>query len=160
MLNCQNVSTSKKMFYCLFLSRLLNERPGNASRFFQNHDKNLLYIWFASLYISLRLLSLCHDRQWSGSCYAQISVDHPLHTSRPMGSLGFQHTETVCKRLQIQCHPCRLIFPFPPPPPLLSFFSPFPNSRANEPVRRLNFRWPVKLFWFRCICLNSAARTS
>ena len=38
-------------------------------------------------------------------------IKAPLHTCRPMGSLGFQHTETVCKRLQT----CRLIFPPPPP---------------------------------------------
>ena len=46
MLNCQNVSTFKKMLYCLFLCRLLNVRPGNASEFFHNLDRNL----FASLY--------------------------------------------------------------------------------------------------------------
>ena len=48
MLNCQNVSTFKKMLNYLFLFRLQNIRPsGNASKFFQKLDKNL----FASLYI-------------------------------------------------------------------------------------------------------------
>ena len=37
-----------------------------------------------------------------------------------------------------ECHPCRLIFPSPSPPLPSPFFSLFPNSRANEPVRRLN----------------------
>ena len=56
MLNCQNVSTFKKMLYCLFLFRFLNVRPGNASKFLQNPDKNLLasYISAIAFFVSRR----------------------------------------------------------------------------------------------------------
>ena len=67
----------------------------------------------------------------------EISVDHPLHTSRPMGSLGFQHTETVCKRLQIERPPCRLIFPPPPPSPLSPIFPLSPILVQRLQIMRL-----------------------
>ena len=104
-----------------------------VSKFFQNLDKNLL----ASLYLSDCFLCVTTDGDLEVVTH-KYPLTTPLHTSRPMGSLGFQHTETVMPRLQIKCHPCRLIFPFPPPPPPLYFFSLFSNSRANEPVRKLS----------------------
>ena len=122
MLKCQNISTFKKMLYCLFLFRLLNYVLETLRIFPKPRQEPLRF------FISLRLLSLCHDGRWFESCYAEISVDHPLHTSRPTVSQGFQHAETVCKRLQIECHPCKLIFPFPPPPlPHFLLFLSFPQ---------------------------------
>ena len=119
MLNCQNVSIFKKMLYCLFLFGLLDLRPGNASKFFLNLDKNL----FGSLYLCDCSLRVTTDGDLEPVTHKN-PLDHPLHTSWPMGSLEFQHTETVCKRLQIECHPCRHIFPFPPH---LSFFFSVPQ---------------------------------
>ena len=115
------------MLYCLFLFRPSERTSWKRFEIFPKprQEPSLHIIRF---FISLRLLSLCHDRRRSGSCYAQIAVDHPLHTSRPMGSLGFQHTETVCKRLQT-AGSFSLSLPLPPPPPPsppLLFFS-FPQ---------------------------------
>ena len=57
MLNCQNISTFKKMLYCLFLFRLLNVRPGNASKFFKTSTRtsSLLYISAIAFFVP----SLC-----------------------------------------------------------------------------------------------------
>ena len=109
MLNCQNVWTFKKMLYCPFLFLLLNVRPGSASKFFQYLDKNL---------ISLRVTT---DGDLEADTHKYPLTTHFTLLDQLMGSLGFQHTETVCRRLQIECHPCRLIFPFPPPLHFLSF---------------------------------------
>ena len=47
-------------------------------------------------FLSQRLLSLCHNGRWSGSCHAQISVDHPLHISqRPMGILPLSEQSKI-----------------------------------------------------------------
>ena len=81
MLNCQNVSTFKKMLYCVFLFRLLNVRPSrNASNVFHNLDK-----------ISLFLQDLCDcslcvttDSYMDAVTPHKISVDNPLQTCRQM----------------------------------------------------------------------------
>ena len=116
MLNCQNVSTFKKMLYCLFLFRLLKVRPGNASKFFQNLDKNL----FVSLYLCNCFLCVTTD----GDLEA-VTHKCPLTTTshfRPMASLGFQHTETVCKDSRLNVIPTGSFSLSPPPPPFSFFF--------------------------------------
>ena len=128
MLSCQNVSTFKKMLYCLFLFRLLNVRPGNASKFFQNLD-NIL---------SLLYISAIAFGRWSGSCYTQISVDHHFTLLDQWDRWDFSILKRYAKDSRLNViPPGSFSLSLPLPPPLLSFFSFFPNSCANEPVRRL-----------------------
>ena len=68
MLNCQNVSTFKRMLYCLFLFWLQNiHSSGNASKFFQILDKNL----FASLCLCAAIAFFVS--QWILQWYAKDS---------------------------------------------------------------------------------------
>ena len=125
MLNCQNVSTFKKMLYCLFLFRLWTYVLETLRNFYKTPTRT------SSLLISLRLLSLCHDGRWSGNCYAQIAVDHPLpHFS----TNGIARISACWNGMQ------KTPYPKDSPPPF-SFFSSFPQfsrkwacSQATAPV--------------------------
>ena len=90
-------------------------------------------------FLSQRLLSLCHNGQWSGSCHAQISVDHPLHISqRPTGILPLSEQS---KNAGWGVFPADCPFPLTHPiPPSARFAQPLiflcPNRRG-EAARRL-----------------------
>ena len=60
------------MLYCLFLFRLLNVRPGNSSKSFQNLGKNL----FASLYLCDCFLCVTVDGDLEAAMHKYLLTTH------------------------------------------------------------------------------------
>ena len=131
MLNCQNVSIFKKMLYCLFLFGLLDLRPGNASKFFLNLDKNL----FGSLY-----LCDCSLRVTTDGDLEPVTHKYPLTTHFTLldqwDRWDFSILKRYAKDSRLNVIPAGTFSLSLPTSP---FFSLFLNSRPNEPVRRLSF---------------------
>ena len=142
MLNCQNVSTVKKMLYCSGFRTYVLETVRNFSKT-STRTSSLLYISAIAFFVSRRTVIwklLCTNIRWPPTSHS--STNGIARISAYWN--GMQKTPDWMSSLQAH-------FPFPSPTPHPLLFSLFSNSRANEPVRRLDrsWSWVIAVNWIR-----------